>query len=314
MLFLQLISQDMRFRLEKQLPSAQGMAIYDDNLFQLYHTGYCAVHNLKEKDSKPNAFFPLGSVNEGYPNKDYTNHANQCMFSTIRCNDNALPLMYVTTGNGIGYDDEGFFYRCCVENILLERNINGKVVSGRSELLQTISYRDEGIDNSIWESPCWGCPAWFVDSKNERLYMLSCRYRTTIEYADRIGNNAYIITSFPLPDPFSTKKVIYTASDILDQFICPFDTLFTQGGMYYNGKIYYTFGLGNDNNFCYPDRLKVFDLNKRICERTIDLSQSILGIEEIECCAFYNGELYVNTNADSVGVYSLGSLGNLFEE
>lgn len=296
------------FRLEKQLPSAQGMAIYGDILFQLYDTGFCAVHNIKEKKSLPDAFFPLGSVNEGVPDNKYTNHANQCMFSTIRTNGNDLPLLYVTSGNGVGCDDEGFFYRCSVENINLERDNYGKVISGNSELLQSISYKNEGIDTEKWESPCWGCPAWFVDSEKAFLYMLSCRNRTTIEYAEAAGSNAYIVSKFSLPDPFSEKKIILKACDILDQFTCPFDTLFTQGGIFYEGKIFYTFGMGSDKRGCYPDRIKIFDINKRECVNTLDLSQSIIGTEEIESCGFYNGELYVNTNADSVGIYSLGNI------
>lgn len=294
------------FRMEKQLPSAQGMAIYGDELFQLYHTGYCAVHSLKAKNRKPDVLFPLGSVNEGIPNKDYANHSNQCMFSTVRCNGNSLPLLYVTTGNGVGSDEDGFYYRCCVENIVLERDYTTKVISGHSELLQTISYKDEGIEGTNWEKPCWGCPAWFVDSENCYLYIFSCRYRTTIEFSNTIKNNAYIISKFLLPDPFSGAKVILTACDIIDQFTCPFDTLFTQGGTYSNGKLFYTFGMGNGKGGCYPNRLKIIDLEQKKCIKTIDLSESIFGLEEIESCGFYNRELFVNTNAESVGIYSLG--------
>lgn len=294
--------------LEKQLSSAQGMAVYGDELFQLYHTGWCAVHSLKYGHEKPDVFFPLGSANAGTPDNNYTNHSNQCMFSTVRCGENPLPLLYVTVGNGTGADDNGFFYRCAVENIVLVRDTTGKVLSGQSELLQTISYKDEGLEATKWESPCWGCPAWFVDSKKNCLYMLSCRYRTTVEFADIAGNNAYVITTFPLPDPFSEAKVILKPCDILDQFTCPFDTLFTQGGIYADGKLYYTFGMGSDKRGCYPDRLKIFDLNLRQCTETFDLSGSILGLEEIESCGFYNGELLVNTNAENVGIYSLGNI------
>lgn len=293
------------FRLEKQLPSAQGMAIYGDELFQLYHTGYCAVHNMKDKNSKPYAFFPLGSMNEGTPNKSYINHSNQCMFSSIKASGNALPLMYVTSGNGIGEDEDGYFYRCSVENIVLRRDCLGKVASGRSELIQTICYKNNNTEKTIWEKPCWGCPAWFVDSENGYLYIFSCRNRTTIEFSDMIESNAYIISKFDLPDPFSMKKVVLDASKIIDQFTCPFDTLFTQGGVYYNSKLYYTFGLGNDSRGCYPNRIKVFNLQEKKCVETIDLSKSIMAGEEIESCIIYNENIYVNTNSDSVGIYLL---------
>ena len=73
----------LHMRFEKPVRSAQGMAILNDLAFQLFHTGQCAVFDLKSGNSHPLAFFPLGSANTGEPNEAYINHSNQCMFSDV---------------------------------------------------------------------------------------------------------------------------------------------------------------------------------------------------------------------------------------
>lgn len=291
-------------RYDKVLKSAQGMAIYGDNAFILHHTGVCAVYDLITKDAKCVTSFKLGSYNDGTPSNEYINHSNQCMFSDIRLNDNSIPLLYVTTGNHFGEDEDGYFYRCAVENIVLTKDSDGHVV-GTSSLVQTISYKNGGIEDTQYESPCFGCPAWFVDSKKGYLYIFSARYRTTAEFLPYYEQNRYIITKFKLPDPTQSKFVLLHARDIIDQFVTPFDILFTQGGTLKDDKIYYTFGLGNDQ---YPLGMRVFDLKNRCICQEYDLSKSSFGNEEIECCGFYQGELLCNTNAPIGGIFSLGKL------
>ncbi|MDO4741111.1 MAG: GDSL-type esterase/lipase family protein, partial [Eubacteriales bacterium] len=67
-------------RFEKQMRSAQGMAVHDDRAYILYDSGHCAVHALNDRSEKPLDFFPLGSANEGTPSREYRNHSNQAMF------------------------------------------------------------------------------------------------------------------------------------------------------------------------------------------------------------------------------------------
>ena len=292
-------------RQKRPMSTIQGMAIYEDEIFQLYHTGWCGIFSLKEKNEQPLALFPLGSANSGEPDKNYTNHSNQCMFSSIHKAGNPLPLLYVTGGYGTGGDENGYFYRCMVENIELERDEKGKVTGGKSSLLQTISYKDGPLEDSNWIQPCWGCPAWFVDSENGFLYMFSCVYRTTEAFFQYNEQNRYIITRFRMPDPFGERFVLLSASDILDQFVCPYDIPFTQGGMIYGDKLYYTFGCGREK---YPNGLRIFDLKeKRLCAK-MDLSKGIFADEEIESCSYYKGELLVNTNTEHGGYYTLGRI------
>lgn len=96
-----------------------------------------------------------------------------------------------------------------------------------------------------------------------------------------------------------------TAKDILDQFTVPFDIRFTQGGTLKDDKIFYTFGFGDE---AHPDGLRVYDLKERRLFAKMDLSESILKDEEIECCGFYGHALLCNTNAEPSKIYSLGKL------
>lgn len=292
-------------RYDKILPSAQGMAVYGDMAFILYHTGVCALYDLKTRDPKPLARFPLGSYNSGVPARDYLNHSNQCMFSGEYLEGNTIPLLYVTCGCGVGRDQDGFFYRCAVEDVHVERMADGRCTRAESRLIQTLVFSDEDIGKTSYEKPCWGCPAWFVDSANDCLYIFSSRWRTTKEFLEHYNANRYIITKMRKP-PLVDAFVRLTAADILDQFLVPFDILFTQGGMISGDKMFYTFGLGDNS---YPIGLRVYDLTGRCVCGKVDLSGSIFGHEEIESCSFYNGELFcnTNTNAGTGGIYSLGT-------
>lgn len=304
---MELSAETVKFYMncDKILPSAQGMAIYGDHAFMLYHTGRCAVYDLVSRQSRPVAEFWLGSANEGTPSKEYANHSNQCMFSTQHMDGNELPLLYVTTGNGVGCDEDGFYWRCAVENIHFEHDGAGSVIGVHSELLQTYSYIPGGEEEHGWLSPSWGCPAWFVDSEKKFIYIHSAKYRTTKDYAHLTPENRYIITKFPMTAPEKGGFIKLTARDILDQFIVPFDIRFTQGGTLKDDKIYYTFGFGDE---AHPDGLRVYDLKERRCTMKMDLKDSVLGHEEVECCAFYGDELLCNTNAVPAKIYSLGRL------
>ena len=305
--------EKLYMRYKKILPSAQGMAINGNLAFILYHTGVCAVYDLESREEQCVASFPLGSYNSGSLGEEYVNHSNQCMFSDNYMNGNDLPLLYVTTGNRGGGDENGYYYRCAVENIHLEKDQNGKIISAYSELIQTISYKNDGIEQTEYETPCWGCPAWFVDNDNHCIYIFSAKYRTTQEYIQFREDNKYIITKFPLPKIDAGKFVILTSEDIIDQFFAPFDILFTQGGMINGNKLYYTFGLGDER---YPLGMRIYDLKQKCLWRSFDFSKSIFANEEIESCSFYGNELLCNTNAEVGGLFSLGcEIGNsLFDE
>ncbi len=276
--------------------AAQGMGIYDGKAFVLYDTGMCAVYDLDNREASPLDVFPLGSFNEGVPAREYLNHANDCMFSRTHFRGNPIPLLYVTTGTGTGGDADGYFYRCAVEDIT--RDARGRYTA---RTVQTISYCPEGIENTPFLQPCWGCPAWLTDPEEGCLYMFSAKYRTKRGCTPEGEHNRYIITKFPLPDPEAGGFVKLTPADILDQFSVQSDVEFTQGGTVCNGRLYYTFGLPKKD---YPDIILIFDLKEKRLIAQVENLDGALNEEEIECCAEYRGRLYVNTNG-GFGIYEV---------
>ena len=276
----------------KPVPSAQGMAIDGDRAFVLHDTGVCAVYDLISRDPRPVSVFPLGSYNAGRPTKDHLNHANSCMFGADHWKDNPIPLLYVTVGSGIGYDDDGYFYRCAVENV--QQRDDGSFCA---QTVQTICYHPDGSLASGFEAPCWGCPCFLVDGDERFLYIFSARYRTKRGCTPEGKENAYIITKFNLPDPMQGGIIRLGPEDILDQFSVSSDVMFTQGGTIFNGKLFYTFGYPNGD---YPLRIMAFDLRKKILLAQAENMTAAFRREEIECCAVYRNMLLSNTSEGSI--------------
>lgn len=267
--------------------SVQGFAVHGDTAFVLYHSGLAAAYDLVSRDKAPLGVFRLGSYSRCKEDKRYDNHANDAMFGGTLPGEE-FPLLYVTAGNSGDSDEKGFIAYCAVEQI---RRVNG-VYS--AETVQRIYYRNDGIENTSFDTPGWGWPASLVDSAGGWFYFFSARYRTKREMAR--PDNVYIVTKFKLPDP-TVGDVTLTAADILDQYVLPFNAFATQGGTIYEGKLYYMFGFGREDT---PDKMNVIDLEKReyaLCE---DLSGAIFANEEVECCAFYRGKLLVNTQAEKI--------------
>lgn len=279
-------------RYHKAASAAQGMDIWQDKAFILYDTGICGVYDLAAKKHNPDCVFPLASYNAGKPTKDYLNHANHCMFSTIHHEGNPIPVLYVTIGTGIGYDEDGFFYRCAAENIVATEQENGEVTY-TSQLLQTITYHPDGIENTSFMPPCWGCPAFFVDTEKGFLYIFSAKYRTKRGCVPEGEKNRYIITKFPLPELSKGGLVKLTPADILDQFSVESEVPFTQGGALYNGRLYYTYGCPKGGYSVY---VHAFNLEEKCLEAQVENMDEAFFMEEVECCGIYKGKFLCNTN------------------
>lgn len=281
--------------------SAQGMTIWDDRMFIFYDTGVCSVYDLKSRNQESLASFKLDTYNPGIPNDDYKNHANSCMFSKLHYQGNPIPLLYITIGNGIGSDKDGFYYRCAVENITNNISEDGRE-EYQSKVLQIITYKPEGIEKVPYESPCWGCPSFLIDCDDGYLYIVSARYRTKRGCVPEGMKNAYIITKFKLPElPQNSDDFMtcLTPENILDQFIIDSDVLFTQGGTLYNKRIYYTFGLPRKD---YPDIIMVIDLDEKKLISEIHNLDEAFEYGELECCEVYHDQLLCNTNDGKIFV------------
>ena len=278
---------------------AQGMSIFGDHMFVMSHSGSCIVYDLTAL--KEIGSFNLASFNDGSEDGNaYANHANQAVFSGTFYDDNTIPLIYVTDGNSGGVYPEGwkdprlvgsYIGHCSVENIFSDGEGNYT-----PELVQKIyfndyewteeDYEDLSLEKGFdVESPGWGWFAWFPDSDNGYLYIFSARYRTNGSYDHLKDQNRYIITKFELPEVSEENDVvILTPEDILEQFTTYYDVDVTQGGTLHNGLIYYTYGFGNSAR---PSAMRVFDLNRKEIISTIDLSNSIVGGDELESCAIW---------------------------
>ena len=273
--------------------SQQGMDVYGSLAFLLHHGGSCDVLHLNTKQKVSS--FHLASYT-GDRAGPYTNHANQAVFCsrlTPYQPSGALPLMYVSIGNGPGADEDGYYGRCAVEQIC----IKNEALS--SELLQTISYCDNNEPKAedgrylyypSYEPPCWGLPAFFPNTSKRLLYLFSARYRTTLQEYD--CKNAYLVTVFSLPDVYSANAVIYGPSNILDQMAFPYDFSVTQGGTLYGKYLIQAFGFGTAEN---PNGILIFDLDARKTVCRIDLSHSVFATKELEDCAIWRNALVCNT-------------------
>lgn len=351
----------------------QGTAIYGEYVVQCYDSGYVNLFDLSAEDSRmPIGVFKLGSFNDGteemrpkgeqWDAKCYCNHSNQAMFGTKKwAEDDLFPLLYVTTGkSGFKMEDGSYIVKCAVERI----RCDSETGQWSSQVVQIIEFNDtafvnEGTgrngtvtlkdgrfvysDTATWkntenyEVPCWGWPAYFVDSDptaltEGKLYIHSARFRTTWSavgdtatgnYRDAIPgfdsekHNAYIVTQFSLPELPENEEgfgqtVTLTPAEIEDQFTAEYDIWGCQGGTMYQGCIYYPFGFGaqpENEHFCEKrNAIRIYDIARKKIVKKIELwKRSMMKSVEPEGCAIYKGKLALSYNTDGQNLW-------LFEE
>lgn len=221
--------------------NVQGTAIHDNYTVILSHPGVASIVELSDDGTSTLLdTIHLGSYNTGDPEAGAANHVNQCMFGAEKWDENdPLPLLYVTTGNSIGYsnDGSGYWARCAVERLTVDEN-----GSWSAQTVQVICFNDQGFcpaNNASGLTLCsdgqkrllykdvdgfkninnyqkvsFGWPAFFVDYQptsisQGKLYIFGARYRTTVAQEEvaktQFGitsyatDNNYIITEFQLP-------------------------------------------------------------------------------------------------------------------
>lgn len=194
-----------------------------------------------------------------------------------------------------------------------------------------------GYDQSKgYQKVGWGWPAWFTDCEPTdetmgKIYMKGARFRTTEAYEPlnkevydidsywtsdaRQRGNAYIITEFDMPPlPKSTSRddgygetVTLYPRDITNQFATEYDIGFTQGGVLYNGIIYYSYGNEKNNSGPYiKNGIRIIDIAAEKITGKINLSGTILGSgKEPECCSIWRGELMLGLNGDGYEIYKI---------
>lgn len=161
-----------------------------------------------------------------------------------------------------------------------------------------------------YQKVSWGWPAFFVDTDptsttRDRFYIYGARFRTTASFeainkstygiSNYYQDNAYIVTQFALPELPATEAefgqtVTLYPTDIQDQFTTEYDVYVTQGGTMYQGRIYYSFGLGG-KDATQKAAIRAIDIAEKEIIAKIDLSDSVFYAVEPESSSIYNGKL-----------------------
>ena len=218
----------------------QGLEMWDDYIFSCEDGGHVNIYDFKSADPKPVAGFELAS---SHPD----NHVNNVCFGVETKRGASFPLLYITNGK-VGSELE---WLCFVESITRR----GKRFS--SEIAQTIE-----LDGSKWVEkgyvPIFGAPSWLVDRERGFIWIFSARKRTVAKVTKHAWENQYVATKFRIPSLSEGAKVRLDENDILDQVVFPYEVWFTQAGCMHDGKIYFCFGVGkqDDNR---PSCIRVYD-------------------------------------------------------
>lgn len=346
----------------------QGTAIYGDYVVQCFDRGYVNLFDLSaENKETPIAAFKLGSYNDGdeasrpagetWDPSFYRNHANQAMFGAKKWDENdPFPLLYVTAGKkGWKMNDGSFIVRCAIERICYDEEKGWYAQTVQTIAYNDIAFTDQGTGREAmvklkdgkftysgtadwpntkqYEQPCWGWPAWFVDSDptevtGGKVYIHSARFCTAwsavgntfagnfsnaIENFNYSDHNAYIITEFDMPalperEQDFGQTVFLTPADITGQFTTEYDIWGTQGGTLYQGRIYYPFGFGwlegQEDFLERRNGLRVYDIAQEKLIAKIELwEDSKMKASEPEGCAIYNGRLALSYNTGGMNLW-----------
>lgn len=256
----------------------QGLEIWDGCIFSCEDGGHVNIYDFRTASPKPVAGFELAS---SHPD----NHVNNVCFGTETKRGASFPLLYVSNGK-IGSEME---WLCFVESITRR----GKRFT--SEIAQTIE-----LDGSHWAdrgyAPIFGAPSWLIDRERGYLWVFSARKRTVAKVTGNAWENQYIATKFRIPHLSEGERVRLGAGDILDQAVFPFDVWFTQAGCMHDGKIYYCFGMGRQDD-SRPSCIRVYDTDRRAVTARYNVQDQV--IYEPEDIVVMDGAMYVNTNTNA---------------
>ena len=123
--------------------------------------------------------------------------------------------------------------------------------------------------------------------------MFSARKRTVASVTKNAWENQYVATKFRIPSLSEGAKVRFDEDDILDQVVFPYDVWFTQAGCMHDGKIYYCFGVGKQDDR-RPSCIRVYDTRTRTITARYNVQDQV--VYEPEDIVIRDGFMYVNTN------------------
>lgn len=193
--------------------AAQGMAIYNGYMFQLYNTGFVRVYNITKNEPVFINQFNLGSYNEH-------NHANSAQFGRFKT-DNGFPYLYVghTTKES---------RKMSIEKI----DLNG------SQLIQTISFDViDALPDSLAFNAVVGDDGyiWVSGYKETKLYFAKFRLPSIEDGDITIGLN-YLVDSWVENDYIYEEEVNQDISVYNGKFFFQYGGTYNRRGI----KVYDT--------------------------------------------------------------------------
>lgn len=276
--------------------SQQGMAISGDFIFCFEDGGHCHVYRderlggtAKRRRQKDELMElqPVGGFDLECSAPDQ--HANCVNFGIETAPGGDFPLLYITNGKRGGE----FEFVCFVESIS-----NSAEGDFASRIEQKVCADTSGF-TAAGLVPFFGCPSWEIDRERGHVWIFSALKRTIPSVTGDFSNNKYIATKYRIPALSEGPEVRLTADDVLGQVVFDFDTYFTQGGCASDGKIYFCFGLSDDDKYgnC-PQRIRVYDTDTGEIAARIELKGIVP--QEPEDLYIAGGHLYLNTNPDTI--------------
>jgi hypothetical protein len=248
----------------------QGMAIFNNYLIDLFHSGKARLYNITNSFAITplTSLFSLGSYDAN------NNHSNCASFGVDYYDeDDVLPVLYVTqyiAGS----------WKCFVERV---------DVVGSSTLVQTIS-----LPSGVFGYNC----DWVIDRQNKKLIV----FGNTIDSST--SSNKHRVLVFNIPDLASSSVTLSVSDAVEDYYMEDYsDEIVTskggklwfsvQGGFAYDGLLYCA-ASGDNYSSETDNRVKIIYAwdwkNKRLHSR-IPLDKVIYG--EIEDADFHNGAIVV---------------------
>lgn len=262
----------------------QGLEFYKDYIFSCEDAGHVNIYSFKQaKDSKGKALMPIAGFE--LASSDPENHVNNVDFGLETKKGASFPLLYITNGK-VGSELE---WLCFVESITKK----GKKYT--SEIAQTIK-----LDSTNWKKkgyvPIFGAPSWMVDRERGYLWVFGARKRTITKVTKNAYENQYVATKFRIPKLSEGEKVTLGVNDILDQVVFPYEVWFTQAGCMRDGKIYFCYGVGKDDD-TRPSCVRIYDTDRRALTARYNVRNQV--IFEPEDIVVQDGAIYVNTNTNA---------------
>ena len=249
----------------------QGMAIHNDWLISLEHSGVATIYTMNGEKLTRKGCLKLGS-------HSMSNHCNSANFSHLKAqSEDELPLLYVSRCNTEKMAD-GLDRIAFVERI--------DPIGMKSELVQRIYFNTS-------PKTITGNTTWAIDKENGMLISL-----TNTLWNKGVGNK-HLLVKFHLPQYRGPQDslVVLTLQDAVEEYYLedyynkPFSPIM-QGLNVKNNLLFIPVGVGTKKE---PSYLYIWNLAAHCMQNEINLQEAIPS--ELEDSDYRNGSIYLQTQS-----------------